>query len=168
MHVYWSTKPEVNIKYFVVQRRLSNEAGFSNRDSLPSQAINGYSNSLLNYAMDDANNYTGISYYRLRLVDYGGGISYSNVVAVGGKPGSFQLLMWPNPTARDFYVGVNGTASVKYIVIWNVLGQMIHREPVNERSIIPMHIYLPGQYAVGFISHSGQLLETKKLIVTGY
>jgi hypothetical protein len=46
-------------------------------------------------------------------------------------------------------------------------GQMVHREPVNDRHIIPMHIYLPGTYAVGFISHSGQLLETKKLVVTG-
>jgi hypothetical protein len=38
---------------------------------------------------------------------------------------------------------------------------------VNERGIIPMHIYLPGNYAVGFISYSGQLLETKKLVITG-
>ena len=167
VHVYWTTRPEVNIKYFVVQRRLSNETGFSNRDSLPSQAINGYSNTYLNYAMNDANNYSGISYYRLRLVDYSGGVSYSNIVAVGGKPGGYQLLLWPNPTARHFYVGINGSAAVKYVVIWNMLGQMVHRELVNERSIIPMHIYLPGNYAVGFISHSGQLLETKKLVVTG-
>lgn len=167
VHVYWTTKPEVNIKYFVVQRRLSNETGFSNRDSMLSQAVNGYSDIYLNYTMNDANNYSGISYYRLRLVDYSGGVSYSNIVAVGGKPGGFQLLLWPNPTARHFYVGINGSAAIKYVVIWNVLGQMVHREPVNERSIIPMHIYLPGNYLVGFISHTGQLMETKKLIVTG-
>jgi hypothetical protein len=167
VHVYWTTKPEVNIKYFVVQRRLSNETSFSNRDSVPSQAVNGYSNTYLNYAMNDANNYSGISYYRLRLVDYSGGVSYSNIVPVGGKPGGYQLLLWPNPTARDFFVGINGSAAVKYVVIWNVLGQMIHREPVNDRTVIPMHLYLPGNYLVGFISHSGQLLETKKLVVTG-
>jgi hypothetical protein len=69
--------------------------------------------------------------------------------------------------ARHFYVGINGAVSVRYVVIWNVLGQMVHREPVNDRSIIPMHIYLPGNYLVGFIAQGGQLLETKKLIVTG-
>jgi hypothetical protein len=167
VHVYWTTRPEVNIKYFVVQRRLSNQTGFSDRDSVLSQAVNGYSNTFLNYAMNDANNYSGISYYRLRLVDYSGDVSYSNVVAVGGKPGGYQLLLWPNPTTGRFYVGINGSAAVKYVVIWNVLGQMVHRELVNDRSIIPMHIYLPGNYAVGFISYSGQLLETKKLVVTG-
>jgi hypothetical protein len=167
VQVYWTTKPEVNVRYFVVERRLSNETRFSNRDSVLSQAVNGYSDTYLNYTINDANNYTGISYYRLRLVDYSGGISYSNIVAVGNKPGGLQLLLWPNPTPRDFYVGINGADAVKYVVIWNVLGQMIHREPVNERNIIPMHINLPGTYFVGFISHGGQLLETKKLVVTG-
>jgi hypothetical protein len=167
VNVYWTTKPEVNIKYFVVERRLSNESAFKKRDSLPSKAVNGYSNSYLNYTLNDPNNYSGISYYRLRLVNYNGDSAYSNTIAVGGKPGGFQLLLWPNPTARNFYVGVNGAASVKYVVIWNVLGQMIHREPVNDRSIIPMSLWLPGNYLVGFISNSGQLLETKKLVVTG-
>lgn len=167
VNVYWTTKPEVNIRYFVVERRLSNEPGFRNRDSLPSKAVNGYSNTFLNYTLNDPNNYTGITYYRLRLIDYNGDSAYSNTIAVGGKPGGFQLLLWPNPTSRNFYVGVNGVASVKYVVIWNVLGQMIHREPVNDRNILPMSLWLPGNYLVGFISNSGQLLETKKLVVTG-
>lgn len=93
VHVHWTTKPEANIRYFVVERRLSNETGFSNRDSL--------------------------------------------------------------------------LAAVKYVVIWNVQGQMIHRELVNDRNIIPMTMHLPGNYLVGFISHSGQVLETKELVVTG-
>ncbi|WP_205513627.1 T9SS type A sorting domain-containing protein [Longitalea arenae] len=167
VQVHWTTKPEMNIRYFVVERRLSNEAGFSNRDSVLSQAVNGFSDLHLHYALEDANRYTGNSYYRLRLVDYSGGISYSNVVAVGNKAGGFQLLVWPNPTARHFYVGVNGLAAVKYVVIWNVQGQMVHREPVNERNIIPLSLQLPGNYLVGFISHSGQVLETRKLVVTG-
>jgi hypothetical protein len=167
VHVYWATNPEVNIRYFVIERRLSNETGFTGRDSMLSKAFNGYSNSYLNYAGDDPNSYKAISYYRLKLVDYSGGISYTKVVAVSGTPGVYELLVWPNPTARDFYVGINGAVDVKYVVIWNVAGQMLHRELVNDRGIIPMHIYLPGTYFVGFISHGGQLLKTKKLLVTG-
>lgn len=167
VHVYWTTNPEVNIRYFVVERRLGNESGFTGHDSMMSQAFNGYSNTFLNYTNDDANSYKAISYYRLKLVDYSGGISYTNVVPVGGRAGGYQLLVWPNPTARDFYVGINGAVDVKYVVIWNVAGQMLHRELVNNRSIIPMHIYLPGTYFVGFVSHGGQLLQTQKLLVTG-
>lgn len=167
VHLYWTTNPEINIRYFVVERRLSNETSFIGRDSMVSQAFNGYSNTFLNYTYDDANNYIGISYYRVKLVDYSGNVSYTNIVPIGGRPGGFELLLWPNPTARDFYVGINGAVDVKYIVIWNVLGQMLHRELVNNRNIIPMHIWLPGTYMVGFISNGGQLLATKKLLVTG-
>jgi hypothetical protein len=62
VNIYWTAKPEVNTKYIVVERRLSNEPAFRNRDSLPSHAVNGYSNTFLNYTLNDANNYTGISY----------------------------------------------------------------------------------------------------------
>ena len=167
VRVYWTTKPEINNKYFVVQRRLSNETNFSNRDTIQSKTINGYSNVYLDYSINDPNSYAAISYYRLMLVDNNGVVTYSQIVAVGGKPGGFQLLLWPNPSTGRFYVGINGIAAVKYVVIWNVPGQMVHKELVNERTIIPMHIYLPGNYAVGFISHSGQVIETKKLVVTG-
>jgi hypothetical protein len=64
-------------------------------------------------------------------------------------------------------VGVNRSAVVKHVVIWNNLRHTIRRELVNERNIIPMHINLPGNYFTGFISHSDQLIETKKLVVTG-
>jgi hypothetical protein len=165
--VYWTTKPELNVRYFVVQRKLSNEAVFTNHDTVQSKAVGGFSNDFLHYHINDFNNHTANSYYRLLLVNYNGDTSYSNIVVVGGKPGGYQLLLWPNPSPGRFYIGVSGAAAIKYVVIYNTLGQLVRRELVNERSIIEMTIHLPGVYEVAFISHSGQLLETKKLLVTG-
>jgi hypothetical protein len=53
-------------------------------------------------------------------------------------------------------------------VIWNTIGQTIHREEVNERGIIEMQLRTPGTYMVGFISFGGQIMDTKKLVITGY
>ncbi len=39
--VYWKTNPEVNVKTFVVQRRLANEPVFKDVDTVASQAVNG-------------------------------------------------------------------------------------------------------------------------------
>jgi hypothetical protein len=130
--------------------------------------VGGFSNAFLEYATNDLNGYTGISYYRLMVINHTGDTTYSNIVPIGGKPGGFELLLWPNPSAGRFYVGINGAAAVKYVAVFNVLGQLVHREPVNERNIIEMNIQLPGSYFVSFISHSGQLLETKKLLITGH
>jgi hypothetical protein len=166
--VYWTTKPEVNVRYFVVQRKLANETGFVNRDTVMSKAVGGYSNNYLDYSINDPNSYTGNSFYRLLLVSHYGDTSYTNVIVVDGKPGGFELVLWPNPSPGRFYIGITGAAAVKYVAVFNALGQLLRRELVNERTIIEMNINLPGNYFVSFISHSGQLLDTKKLVITGY
>jgi hypothetical protein len=166
VHLSWTVKPEVNVRYYVVQRKLSNETRFTNRGAIVfSRAPNGYSNDYLDYNFDDPNSYSGNSFYRLMIISYQGDTTYSNEIVVGNKPGGLQLLVWPNPTTGNFFVGINNAAAIKYVVVWNAIGQMLHRELVNERSIIPMHLWVHGVYAIGFISHSGQLMETKRLIV---
>lgn len=58
VRVHWTTRPEINNKYFVVQRRHSNETNFTNRDTVKSKAINRFSNVYLDYSVNDANSYT--------------------------------------------------------------------------------------------------------------
>ncbi len=164
---YWTTKPEVNVRYFVVQRRLSNETSFRNRDTVGSKALNRFSRDFLHYESIDPNNYNGISYYRLMIVDYNDNISYSDIVPVGAKPGN-NLLIWPNPSTGRFFAGISNVSAIKTIVIWNSIGQTIHREEVKERGIIEMQLRTPGTYMVGFISFGGQIMDTKKLVITGY
>lgn len=166
--VYWTTKPEINNNYFVVQRRFSNQTDFNNIDTVASLAPNGTSFDFLNYEMNDPNAYAGITYYRLMLVDYSGRVTYSNVVPVGRTPGGNQLIVWPNPSSGRFFVGISTASAVKSIVIWDVLGQKLKEELVNERSIIEMYLPIPGTYIVGFVSFGGQLLESQKLLIRGY
>lgn len=168
VQVYWTTKPEVNNHYFVVQRRLSNEPAFQNIDTVYTSAPNGNSTTFLHYSMYDPNNYAPNSYYRLKVVNRNNQFHYTNVAVVNGNPGGFQLLLWPNPSTGVFYLGINGAAVVKTVIIWDAAGRKIREEAVNERTIIEMRLYLPGVYMVSFISYGGQLLETKKLVIQPY
>lgn len=165
--VYWNTKPEINVKTFVVQRRLANESGFRDVGSLPSKALNGYSNITLDYVTTDINNYKGISFYRLMLIPYTGFSTYSDTVAVGPIPGLYSIMLWPNPTPDVFYLSLHRTLNAKAIVIWNVLGQKVKQEEVNGRVIIQMHGLLPGTYFVSIVLVNGEIIETKKLVVAG-
>jgi hypothetical protein len=101
-------------------------------------------------------------------VDYSGRITYSNVVPVGRTPGGDQLIVWPNPSSGRFFVGISTAAAVKSIVIWNVLGQKLKEELVNERNIIEMYLPIPGTYVVGFVSYGGQILRSQELLIRGY
>ncbi|MFT3932331.1 MAG: T9SS type A sorting domain-containing protein [Chitinophagaceae bacterium] len=165
--VYWETHPEINQKYFVVQRRLSNETAFSTRGTVQSVAPNGYSLDYLNYGMNDPNNYTGVSYYRLLMISYNGDTTYSNIVAIGPNPGKLGTVLWPNPSNGTFYVGVSMMGAIKTINIYNDIGQLIHYEMVDNRGLIEMHLRTPGVYMVSFIGYDGSVLETKRLIIIG-
>lgn len=166
--VYWTTRPEIDQDYFVVQRRLSTEPGFQNIDTIRSGAPNGNSINYLNYSIVDQNTHTGLSYYRLLLVNLRNEQAYSNMVAVKGKPGGYQLMLWPNPTTGRFVVGISGAAVVKTIMVWDIMGRKVREEKVGERSIIDMHLFVPGTYMISFVGAAGEILETKKLLVQPY
>jgi Secretion system C-terminal sorting domain len=163
--VYWRTNPEINIKTFMVQRRLANEADFKDVGAVASQARNGYSIVNLDYEMIDTNHYHGISFYRLMLVPYSGSINYSDTVAVGPIPGKYSIMLWPNPTTDVFFLSIHKELNAKSIVIWNVLGQKLRQEEVNGRNIIRMHGLLPGTYFISIVLSNGVIIETKKLVV---
>jgi hypothetical protein len=168
VHLNWRTQPEINIQYFIVQRMLTNETVFTDRDTVLSQVLNGISYQLHVYDDDDPNSYTGISFYRLKMVNRGGtSFSYSPVIAIGNKPGPYINLLWPNPSPGRFYISLNPIAPVENIIVTNVLGQKILEEKVNGRTIIQMGNgkLISGSYFVSLLTKEGGILETKKLIV---
>lgn len=165
VNAFWNTNPEINVKYFVVQRMLSNEFVFTDRDTVLSKAVGGRSLKNLSYLVDDFNNYSGISYYRLMLFDYFGNITYSNIVPVGGRPERFGWIIWPNPSTGRFSVGIGQPSAVTHVVIYDALGQLMYKELVNNRGIIDMYIRTPGTYVVGLISAAGYRIVSKKIII---
>jgi len=152
----------------VVQRRLSSETSFRNIDTVQTLSVNGISLADLNYEIKDPNSYTGVSFYRLMLVDAGNTSTFSNIIAIAPAPGKYKLLLWPNPTPDKFFIGLNGEVHVKTIIIWTVIGQKIRQIEVNGRSIIEVTGLIPGTYMVSFVSTEKQIIETKKVIVNGY
>jgi hypothetical protein len=167
VYVYWTTKPEIRNRYFVVQRRFITDTAFSNRDTVPSKAVGGVSFNYLEYNLNDPNSYGGTTFYRLMMVDYNGNITYSNIIAVGGVPDAFGWTIWPNPTAGRFFVGISRPQAVKEVVIWDALGRLIYHEPVNNRGVIEMHLFAKGAYVIGLVPIDGDNIVSKKLIVAG-
>lgn len=168
VHLQWRTQPEVNLKYFIIQRMLTNETVYSDRDTVNSQAPNSVSYALHVYNDDDPNSYTGISFYRLKLVNSNNSFTYSPVIAIGNKPGPYINLLWPNPNRGRFFVSLNPIAPVQKIILTNVLGQKIIDENVNGRTIIQLGEdgrFASGTYFVTLLTAEGAIIETKKVII---
>lgn len=81
----WATQTETNMSGFQLQRRLDTEVDFTDRVFVNSLAIAGNSSAALSYQTVDANAHTGLSYYRLKIVDKANNITYSPIISVAGK-----------------------------------------------------------------------------------
>ncbi|MFN5318941.1 MAG: T9SS type A sorting domain-containing protein, partial [Bacteroidia bacterium] len=99
--VTWTTASETNNDYFVVE--ASKDAREFNEVATVDGA--GNSNAMLNYQIKDSNPFAGVSYYRLKQVDFNGEFTYSDIQAVN-TPSLWQneIIVSPNP--------VVGTANV--------------------------------------------------------
>jgi hypothetical protein len=92
----WGTQNETNSSHFVIQRSRD-LAEFENLGKVNSF---GNSSDKLEYGFDDNSPLLGISYYRLKQVDFDGTFDYSRPVAVkysGVQDGDIDLRVYPNP-----------------------------------------------------------------------
>ena len=81
----WTSQTETNMSGYQVQRKLDNEADFTDRAFVTTLAPGGNSVSSLSYQNIDANSFTGTSHYRLKIMTTDNTFTYSNVISVAGK-----------------------------------------------------------------------------------
>jgi hypothetical protein len=184
----WRTLNETNNYGFFVQRRRASDTSFTEISSL----IPGYgtTNEPHDYTWTDSNASIARWYYRLKQVDLGGPVRYTEPVivdvttSVGGKTTPFEFRLeqnYPNPfnpiTHFGFRVPAEAAAQARIadfglvtLKVFDVLGRDV-ATVVNE-------VKQPGEYSVTFDAsnlssgvyfyrlQSGGSLATKKMLVT--
>ena len=140
----WSTASEINNDYFLIQRSKNAH----DYEIIGQMDGAGNSNTVLNYVFYDNEPYTGISYYRLKQVDYNGQFTYSDIRSV--YIGTINIIsIYPNP-ASDFIqyeVGSEAGGAVT-ITLYDVLG----REVFSKEETISAGIFKEKISTVGFSS----------------
>ncbi len=110
INLVWATSLEINLQQFVVER------SFDGRNFTAIGAI-AANNSRSNYTLADKNaatlNASADVYYRLKMIDKDGMITYSGIIKI--LPiGSKKVIVYPNPTKTgEVYVQLNTTAAGK-------------------------------------------------------
>ncbi|MCK7526103.1 MAG: T9SS type A sorting domain-containing protein [Ignavibacteriales bacterium] len=175
----WITATELNNSGFEIQRSLSptpslKEGALGNSDWQKIGFVNGNGTSteVHTYSFVDANPVTGISYYRLKQIDFDGTFDYSNIVeVVYGAVAEFALEQnYPNPfnptTKINYSIKEKGNVELK---IFDLLGSEI-ATLVNEEKT-------PGNYEVFFDASNlssgvylytikaGSFVQTRKMLL---
>ncbi|WP_044210672.1 T9SS type A sorting domain-containing protein [Flammeovirga sp. OC4] len=119
--IKWETLWEIDNDYFVVER------SFNRRTWEAVERVKGYgnSNATIRYQTQDKAPLSGISYYRLRQVDYNGTTSYSEIeVFSTNSSGELELLAYPNPLQEQLTIIVDQIYHSR-IQLFTITGQMI-------------------------------------------
>ena len=113
------------------------------------------------YAITDANfNVKGSAYYRLKVTDNDGKITYSTIAVVNGNVKPVTISVYPNP-ATEFLVVNHPVAKNGVLKIHRIDGTLLSAQKVNDgnaQTYISVNNLAKGNYAVSY--SDDQQLET--------
>jgi hypothetical protein len=158
----WTTVSEVNNRKFVIERT----SDFLNWESIGEVAGAGNSSSTHYYTFRDYTPLQGVSYYRLRQVDFDGASAYSRsiVIETGEHHISVSISINPNPFDGELTITSNVIDENMDIAIYDVLGRVVYQ--VNHKTdngIVAIQPELPsGTYIITI--QTDTLIEKSKII----
>jgi|GEM_PF-7047989 len=149
----WATASEKDNDAFEVQRGTSP----TNFETLARVAGQGTTSRGYTYQWQDNQPLAGVSYYRLRQLDFDGSASYSPV-AIVGQAGRFAVPTFsPNPTT-GFVTLASDLGNARYRVL-NTLGQVLLTGQATSGETINMQSLRAGSYFLEIQSASGRQVQ---------
>ncbi|MBL3656379.1 T9SS type A sorting domain-containing protein [Fulvivirga sediminis] len=113
IHLKWSTASEINNDLFVVERG----SDASSLSKIGQVKGSGNSDEKLDYHFTDDRPSAGLSYYRLKQIDFDGSYRYSSVISMASDQDDYHVLINPNPFEKFTTVKVIGTHRNDQIVV---------------------------------------------------
>lgn len=157
--VRWVTATEINNHYFEVQTSIDGV----NWTTIAIVQGAGNSTELQNYSLMDYDPYPGVSYYRLKQLDYDGTTSYSNIEIVNFE-GVEIITLFPNPSSGEVNIMVKSseTGTITFTV-HDAVGKIIKSEQfqINEgnNQISSFINGANGKYFVSVVTSDGKYFD---------
>ncbi len=136
--VQWTVASQTNNKEFIVERSATGncwaQAGTVQGDGTTSNSIT--------YSFTDNNLIPGISYYRLRQIDYDGQTSTFNPVAVDVTGSKQNLIIMPNPVCSNAHLYICSSLGREVnIVITDASGRVVYTSTISICAASTNHEY---------------------------
>ncbi len=164
----WQTATETNNSHFEIQRSHDGIV-FERLEQMPGA---GNSSRERTYTTLDPKPYKGLSYYRLKQVDFDGNFAFSDIVTVMISPtGSVEIKVenYPNPASDVLYLNINSTEILEAeLNFMNTVGQRVRQEKLslsNGLNKIKLDIseLIPGYYYAEINAQVPGSIERKHL-----
>jgi hypothetical protein len=150
VQVEWSTLTENEVERFDIETSQTGQQFFK----VGSVKAKGNSGTVLNYNFFNPNPLSGAHFYRLKVVDKSGEITYSSLMKINLRKASLELSVYPNPIiGNTFGIQLKNLPKGSYVIsLTNKLGQQILSKAIEHKggslteNIEPSQTLLKGSY----------------------
>lgn len=127
--LHWNTKTETNNNGFSVERSIDGTK-FEPISFIKSTAVNGNSQSAIQYNYVDISPAAGANYYRLKQIDVDGKFAFSNTIMLRSNRTNTEFVkIYPNPVQDNLNVVLNSSsANTVTITITDAVGKLIRSQ----------------------------------------
>ena len=141
----WNTQSEENSSVFEVERSTDSE----NFERLGIVSAAGNSAEAITYNFSDVDPATGVSYYRLKMVDLDGTYEYSEIVQIK-RTGKSAIKIYPNPFTQNISIQLSALESgTAQFAIFDITGKQMMTQEIEIQSGVSNIDLKLGSLAIG-------------------
>lgn len=146
----WAISNGTDINYFVVEYANAAPQNFTSVATINATETQG---NIADYTFIHKYPLNGNNFYRLKIVNKNGIVSYSNNIMINFSGAS--AIVYPNPASQKIFLSIPGNYSGE-LRIFSSLGRLCIKKLIyNTNTAIPISTLSPGNYYIEFITGSG-------------
>jgi hypothetical protein len=165
----WENAKEIPFASYEIQRGYSIDGPFTSVTTVKGklQSINTRSVKSVTYDLQDNNNYTGYTWYKLLLKDADGKVILTKLGVVEGSEADPSVKIWPVPSKGEFNLMLMDETVPVTVQIRRVDGAAVGKdELVYPRVSRTFTINVPGTYIItGVNKESGKQVFSSKVVI---
>lgn len=129
VEIGWSNLTEKDVVHYTVERS-TNGRDFT---AIAQQQATSNANDKADYLAFDAAPMAGVNYYRIRVEELGGKVTYTRILSLNLKNNALSLQLYPNPvTGRQVTISLSNLKRGQYYVkVIGANGQDVFRQNIN-------------------------------------
>lgn len=151
----WATASEANIANYAVERSRDSRNWETIGNVAAKNAANG-----ADYSFNDNKVVAGTTYYRIRIEEYSGAVTYSKVVSV--KSGFGTLSAYPNPVKSVLTIETDSYTEGGMFEVVDIAGRTVLQQNIGNQ--LDVSALNAGVYQLKMIDKAGQTLQQVRFV----
>ncbi len=124
----WRTETEENTSHFEILRSHNGD----HFERIGNITAVGNSAEAIEYDFVDSNPFSGVNYYKLRIVDFDDSYEFSDIIIIETGDNKGSVKAYPNPFGQDIAFELNANQGGQAVIqIFDMTGKQVHYSEVN-------------------------------------